>query len=230
MLLQDYRVERPVFVVPSGIELDRFQEGPDPLRSAVLKSSLGIPQENTVLVFVGRLAEEKNLEELLRFRANLGAGGMTLLLVGDGPARQHLEAEAASLGLAAPDVVFAGMVAAEQIVDWYQLGDLFVNASTSETQGLTYAEALAAGVPVLCRADPCLMGVVRDGENGWQYHDEADFRQKLDRFLAHPQHQEQLSKQARESAEEFSAKRFAERVEAIYLEQIARCAVRRIPA
>ncbi len=155
---------------------------------------------------------------------------MTLLLVGDGPDRQRLEAEAAALGLETPDVVFAGMVAAEQIADWYQLGDLFVNASTSETQGLTYAEALAAGVPVLCRADPCLVGVVREGENGWQYRGEADFRRKLDNFLAHPHRREQISRQARQSAEEYSAKRFAERVEAIYLEQIARCTVRGIPA
>lgn len=230
MLLQDYQVERPVFVVPSGIDLDRFRSEPDPLRTAVLKASLNIPQEHTVLVFVGRLAEEKNLSELLRFRANLGPGGVTLLLVGDGPDRQRLEAEAAALGLETPDVVFAGMVAAEQIADWYQLGDLFVNASTSETQGLTYAEALAAGVPVLCRADPCLVGVVREGENGWQYRGEADFRRKLDNFLAHPHRREQISRQARQSAEEYSAKRFAERVEAIYLEQIARCTVRGIPA
>jgi 1,2-diacylglycerol 3-alpha-glucosyltransferase len=230
MLLQGYQVERPVFVVPSGIDLDRFRSEPDPLRTAVLKASLNIPQEHTVLVFVGRLAEEKNLSELLRFRANLGPGGVTLLLVGDGPDRQRLEAEAAALGLETPDVVFAGMVAAEQIADWYQLGDLFVNASTSETQGLTYAEALAAGVPVLCRADPCLVGVVREGENGWQYRGEADFRRKLDNFLAHPHRRDQISRQARQSAEEYSAKRFAERVEAIYLEQIARCTVRGIPA
>ena len=230
MLLQNYQVERPVFVVPSGIDLDRFRSEPDPLRTAVLKASLNIPQEHTVLVFVGRLAEEKNLSELLRFRANLGPGGVTLQLVGDGPDRQRLEAEAAALGLETPDVVFAGMVAAEQIADWYQLGDLFVNASTSETQGLTYAEALAAGVPVLCRADPCLVGVVREGENGWQYRGEADFRRKLDNFLAHPHRREQISRQARQSAEEYSAKRFAERVEAIYLEQIARCTVRGIPA
>ena len=230
MLLQNYQVERPVFVVPSGIDLDRFRSEPDPLRTAVLKASLNIPQEHTVLVFVGRLAEEKNLSELLRFRANLGPGGVTLLLVGDGPDRQRLEAEAAALGLETPDVVFAGMVAAEQIADWYQLGDLFVNASTSETQGLTYAEALAAGVPVLCRADPCLVGVVREGENGWQYRGEADFRRKLDNFLAHPHRRDQISRQARQSAEEYSAKRFAERVEAIYLEQIARCTVRGIPA
>ncbi|WP_297871300.1 glycosyltransferase family 4 protein [uncultured Oscillibacter sp.] len=230
MLLQSYGVEKPVFVVPSGIDLRPFQSEADPLRSAVLRSSLDIPQDRTVLVCVGRLAEEKNIEELLRFRANLGPGRYTLLLVGDGPHRRELEETAAGLGLTAPDAIFAGMVPADQVADWYRLGDLFVSASTSETQGLTYAEALAAGVPVLCRADPCLAGVVREGENGWQYRDEADFRKKLDAFLAAPHHRDRLSRQARQSAEEFSARLFGERAEAIYLDRIERCAARRIPA
>lgn len=230
LLLQGYGVEKPVFVVPSGIDLRSFQKEPDPLRQNVLKASLGIPPDRTVLVFVGRLAEEKRVEELLRFRADMGPGGVSLLLVGDGPDRRRLEGAAAGLGLAAPDVVFAGMVPAEEVAEWYQLGDLFVSASTSETQGLTYAEALAAGVPVLCRADPCLLGVVRDGENGWQYRDEADFRRKLEDFLARPEGREALSRGARETGEEYSAQRFAERAEAIYLEQIGRGAARRIPA
>ncbi|MEY8386087.1 glycosyltransferase family 4 protein [Oscillospiraceae bacterium 38-13] len=230
MLLQGYGVSKPVFVVPSGIDLRHFRSGPDPLRSAVLRASMDIPQDRTILVFVGRLAEEKRVDELLRFRANMGPGGVTLLLVGDGPDRERLESVAAGLGLEAPDVVFAGMVPAEQVADWYQLGDLFVSASTSETQGLTYAEALAAGVPVLCRADPCLLGVVRDGENGWQYHSEAEFRQRLAAFLAAPQHWDALAQAARETGEEYSAQRFAERVEAIYEEQVERNGLRRIPA
>lgn len=230
LLLQDYGVQKPVFVVPSGIDLRRFRSGPDPLRSAVLRASLDIPRDRTVLVFVGRLAEEKRVEELLRFRSHMGPAGVTLLLVGDGPDRERLEGLAAGLGLAAPDVVFAGMVPAEQVADWYRLGDLFVSASTSETQGLTYVEALAAGVPVLCRADPCLLGVVRDGENGWQYRDEADFRAKLGAFLAQSCRREDLARAARETGEGYSAQLFAERMEAIYEERIRRAAPRRIPA
>ena len=230
LLLQGYGVSKPVFVVPSGIDLGHFQAEPDVLRRNVLKASLNIPQDRTVLVFVGRLAEEKRVEELLRFRAGMGPGKVTLLLVGDGPDRNRLESVAADLGLGVPDVVFAGMVPAEQVADWYQLGDLFVSASTSETQGLTYAEALAAGVPVLCRADPCLLGVVRDGENGWQYWDQEDFFQKLEGFLTQPQRREALARGARETGEEYSAQRFAQRVEAIYLERVERRPLRRIPA
>lgn len=72
------------------------------------------------------------------------------------------------LRLEAPAVIFAGMVPPEEVPEWYRLGDLFVSASSSETQGLTYIEALAAGVPALCRADLCLEGVILEGENGWR--------------------------------------------------------------
>ena len=150
------------------------------------------------------------------------AAAVTLLLVGDGPYRSQLEREAAELGLRAPQVVFAGMVPSQQVAEWYQLGDLFVSASSSETQGLTYVEALAAGVPALCRADPCLDGVIRDGENGWQFRDFSDFMKKLDAFCAHPEQRQTLSEQAALSAKDYSAEEFARRVEAIYLAQIAR--------
>lgn len=232
LLLKNYGVDKPVFVVPSGIDLRRFGGEPDPWRMAVLRASLDIPQDRLVLVSVGRLAGEKNIDELLRIRAAMGNSAVTLLLVGDGPDRARLEGLAVSLGLAAPDVVFAGQVAPEQVADWYQLGDLFVSASTSETQGLTYVEALAAGVPALCRLDPCLVNVIRDGENGWQYRDEADFQRKLDCFLAQPHRRKQLSQNARQTAEGFSAERFAESVEAVYREQIARRAgqKREVPA
>lgn len=221
-LLQGYGVRTPVFVVPSGIDLRRFQRPPVPGCRASLLAALDIPRENLVLVSVGRLAAEKNLDELLRFRAAMGDQAVTLLLVGDGPYRAQLEQEAADLGLRAPQVVFAGMVPPQQVVEWYQLGDLFVSASSSETQGLTYVEALAAGVPALCRADPCLSGVIRDGENGWQFRDFSDFMSKLEAFRAHPELRRALSEQAAASARDYSAEEFARRVEAIYLAQIAR--------
>ena len=222
LLLQGYGIDRPVFVVPSGIDLGRFRQQPDPWRMAVLRSSLDIPRENLVLVSVGRLAEEKNLDELLAFRAKLADAPVTLLVVGDGPDRPRLEGVAAGLGLTAPQVVFAGMVPAKQVADWYQMGDLFVSASTSETQGLTYVEALAAGVPALCRADPCLEGVIREGENGWLYRNEEEFCRKLALFQSQPHHHEKMAELARRSAGDFSLQKFAERAETIYRLQLAR--------
>lgn len=108
------------------------------------------------------------------------------------------------------------------MADWYRMGDLFVSASTSETQGLTYIEALASGVPALCRADPCLEGVIQEGENGWQYHSSTDFREKLDNFLAHPEERSARRKAAMESVKQFSAEHFAAHMESIYCQQIVR--------
>ena len=221
-LLLGYGVDKPVFVVPSGIDLSRFGGEPEPIQQAVLRRSLGIPAENRILVSVGRLAEEKNLAELLELRAGLGDAPVTLLIVGDGPDRERLEGVAAGLGLTAPAVIFAGMVPPAQVPDWYQLGDLFVSASTSETQGLTYIEALAAGTPALCRADPCLAGVIREGENGWQYRDAADFRRKLAEYLAHPEQKMELSAAARRSVQPYSVEYFAQSVEDIYQQQVLR--------
>ena len=221
-LLLAYGVACPVSVIPSGIGLEPFRGEGDPARQSVLRRILGIPREHLILVNVGRLAGEKNLEELLRFRAALGEAPVTLLLVGDGPHRPCLEGMAGKLGLAAPSVVFAGMAPPSQVADWYRLGDLFVGASTSETQGLTYVEALASGVPLLCRADPCLSEMLREGENGWQYQGEADFCRRLEDFLCHPALRERMGQAARRSAEPFSAEHFAERMEGVYRKQCAR--------
>lgn len=221
-LLLGYGVERPVLVIPSGIDLRRFRRPRDPMAEAVLRASLEIPAGRTVLLFVGRLAAEKNVEELLELRRALGDRPVTLLLVGDGPHRQALEARAAELGLTAPDVIFAGQVPPEQVADWYRLGTVFVSASTSETQGLTYAEALASGLPVLCRADPCLDGVIRRGENGWQYETAEAFLRQMETILEDSALVTSMGAATAASAEPFSAERFARRVEAVYLDQISR--------
>lgn len=220
LLLESYEVDRPVHVVPTGIELDRFAVPTDPQRLAALRRELDIPAENFVMVSVGRLAEEKNLDELLAHTAALNRGDVTLLLVGDGPYRAALEAKAEALGLT-EQVRFAGMVPPRQVVDYYRLGDVFVSASTSETQGLTYIEALAAGVPALCRRDACLAGVVVDGVNGWQFQDGAGFRTGIARLRKDAQLRQELSQGAAELAgREFSARTFARRVEALYIQAL----------
>ena len=93
---------------------------------------------------------------------------------GRGPYRGILEKKAGEMKIAG-SVIFTGMIPPEEVWKYYQAGDLFISASTSETQGMTYVEALAAGLPLLCRRDGCLEGVVREGENGWQYDDMKQF-------------------------------------------------------
>ena len=130
---------------------------------------------------------------------------------------------AAALGLTENGaVVFAGMVPPARVPEFYALGDVFVSASTSETQGLTYIEALAAGLPLVCRADPCLAGVVENGANGWQYHTAAQRQACLERLLADEPLRAAMARQAAASAERFSAQRFGGTMARLYRAQMWR--------
>lgn len=219
-ILYRYGVSAPVYVVPSGIDLGRFEQEPDPGQRERMRDALGIPAENTVLLCLGRLAEEKNITELLDLLKKT-PDDVTLLLVGDGPYREALETQVEERRLEGR-VIFTGMVPPDQAPAYYHLADLFVSASTSETQGLTYAEALASGLPVLCRADPCLEGVIQTGSNGWQYRDEAAFQACLRAYRADPALGKTMSQAARACAQQFSPQTFATRIETIYRTQIAR--------
>lgn len=215
-ILNRYHVNRPIHVIPSGIDLSRFSKKQDSLSVAQLKKSLEIPAGNFVLAFIGRLAKEKNIEELLACLSELNRSDVTLLLVGDGPYRETIEDAVRDLGLS-KNVVFTGMVKPAEVANYYQLGDLFVSASTSETQGLTYIEALASGLPTLCRKDDCLSGVIEDGINGWQFENGEDFTAHLQEFLADNTLRESMrAAAAKHARENFSADSFARRVLAVY--------------
>jgi len=103
---------------------------------------------------------------------------------------------------------------------YYQLGDIFVAASTSETQGLTFIEAAANGLPLLCREDPCLNGVLLPGENGYTYTDEAGFQTALARMTADFDGLQRAGHRSEEIAEGFGTKAFGAAVERIYREVI----------
>lgn len=212
-LLREYGVRCRIEVIPTGVDLGAYRREPDGERMAALRRRWALPEDRTVLLYLGRMAKEKNLEQLVDQIAAAGRRDVTLLLVGDGPDREEVLDYARGKGL---DVIFTGMVPHGEVADYYRLGDLFVTASTSETQGLTYFEALAAGVPVLCRRDPCVDGVVEDGVNGWQYDSGKDFGRYLSDFCTDPALRGQMREAARESSEKFSAEAFGAAAARLY--------------
>jgi len=214
-LLRSYGVNKLIKVIPSGIGLSRF--APTGVEDATrsLRKQLGIPKDNQVIVYVGRLAKEKNIDELISNFSTIANNNRMLLLVGDGPERPMLEEQVRTLGLG-KHVIFAGMQKQEDIPSFYRLGTVFCSASTSETQGLTYVEALASGIPVLCRKDDCLDDLVRDGVNGWQYRTQTEYRQHLERLLADQEFQQWLSVEALSSSTRYDRMVFAQSVAAVY--------------
>ena len=217
-LLTGYNVESPIYVIPTGIEQSRFIAAA--ADGMAVRQALGIPENRFVLVSVGRLAKEKNFGELIHMMTGMEHLPVTLLLVGDGPDRENLECHARDLGVA-DRVIFAGMVPPEDVGRYYKAGDLFVSASTSETQGLTYFEALSSGLPMLCRKDDCLEEILVNGENGWQYRTELDAVARVRQLLEHPELRAAMSDAALAVGRRYSVPAFAESVEHVYREQIA---------
>lgn len=220
--LRKYGLPNPISVVPSGISLEQHKQRMPEAERLQKRRDLGIPDEHQVLLSLGRLGTEKNLEELLElFAEELGRNGdLTFLIVGDGPDREHLERQAQTLGVQ-DHVIFTGMVKPNQVQDYYQLGDVFVSASTSETQGLTYIEAAANGLPLLCRKDPCLNDVIREGVNGYQYTSPEDFLDKLNIVLYDTGWRKDAGAHSEEIAESFDKYSFAAAIEAVYQSVVA---------
>lgn len=215
-LLKNYGVEQEIRVIPTGINLQKFKGQTSLDERNKLKESLGIPKGNRVLLVVGRLAKEKNIEEMLLFLSLIKQPNLSLLIVGGGPHRESLEKVAEQMGIS-DRVVFTGMVPPEKIASYYQLGDVFVSGSNSETQGLTYIESLANGVPILCRKDDCLNDVISEGVNGWQYESFSQFRTKLRTMLANPVGDVQ-KKLIISGVQRFSALNFGIEVERLYMD------------
>lgn len=217
--LRGYGVKTDIQVVPSGISLEQHHYRISAEERQKKRQELGIPENHNVLLNLGRLGTEKNLEELLQYFAKVlqQMPELTFLVVGDGPDKQRLEKIAKELCVD-KHIIFTGMVDPKEVQKYYQLADVFVNASTSETQGLTYIEAAANGLPLLCRKDPCLTDVVKNGINGYEYTNFEEFEKHLSDILQNPEWRKNASKQSEKIAEYFGKEHFVDSIEEIYEE------------
>ncbi|WP_164489161.1 glycosyltransferase family 4 protein [Ruminococcus sp. Marseille-P6503] len=218
-LLTDYGVEQPIRVIPTGLRLEKFSEAVPEKETADLKARLGIPSESKVMITVGRTAKEKNIDELIKFFKRLNMKNSVFVIVGGGPYLSTLK-EIAQSEKIADKVIFTGEVKPDNILKYYRLGDMFLSASQSETQGLTYIEALASGLPAVCKRDGCLEGVIEDNINGGQYTDFESFEKLVLTILSNGALKSLMSANAVKTAQRYSAEEFARNTENVYNEII----------
>ena len=149
--LQAYGVTTPIEVLPTGLPAESFVRGD----GAKFRRQFDLPADRPLLLYVGRVAFEKNIDFLLRKFARLRARRPDALFVvaGEGPAREHLVRLARDLGIA-DHVRFIGYLDRNtDLPNCYAAGDAFVFASRTETQGLVLLEAMAQGTPVVSTAE-----------------------------------------------------------------------------
>ena len=218
--LHGWGVTAPLRTLATGVDLDRYRSV-DPAAAAALRTRLAIPATDHVLTFVGRLGREKNIDLLIDAMAHVRSVGARLLLVGNGPHREELERHVRELGLQ-DKVTFAGYLEPGEVAAAYATADAFFFASTSETQGLVIAEAMACGLPVVAVDDLAVADAVTDGENGLLVAPDARaLAAGADRVMGDPGLRERMGASACARAEDLGIDRQAERLVALYREQIA---------
>ncbi len=227
-ILNKYNCKTPVEVVPSGLDLDMIVSENNNAERKEFRRHLGIPDDKKVILYTGRLAEEKNIDELIEFLGRNKPQNAVFLIVGDGPYREEIERKIKEFNL--QDItIMTGMVNYSEMRNYYSAGDIFVSASQSETQGLTYIEALANGLVLLCKKDKCLDSVLKNGINGYAYTNESEFSKYL-KCLLNEDISVMKEKAAEIAKQKFSKETFAEQIESVYNEVLRQHVNDLIPA
>jgi len=220
--LQGIGVKRPLRTIPTGLDFALFNPARFSSKElAKTRVELGLKPEDAVVSVIGRVAKEKSLDVLINMMPKLLTIVPTakLLIVGDGPVRGELEQLTRRLGVEYA-VVFAGFRPRVDIAKYYAIGDAFATASTSETQGLTYIEAMAARIPVIIKKDPAFLGLVKHEKTGFIFTHDHEAADTVAYVLKHPDIASRVALRAFAAVQPLSAEVFGLELEAVYNEVV----------
>ena len=181
-MIRFYGADNYVSVIPTGIDFSLFkQENLNPKEIDALREKYGIDKNDFVFLILGRLAQEKSMDvslkgikEFIKMHPEINT---KVLIVGGGPYLNALEVLVNELEM--QEIVrFVGPVSADKVPYYYHLASIYTSASLTETQGLTFMEAMASGAIVIARFDDNLTGVIEDNETGFFFTDESLFEKK----------------------------------------------------
>ena len=215
---EKYNVSKNIHIVPTGIETNRFyKENFNSKDINALRKYLGIKRKDFVLITVSRLAQEKSIDELIKNHKELlkKYPNMKLLIVGDGPDIDDLKKLAEDLQIK-DNVIFTGKIAHQDVPKYYQLGNVFVTASTTETQGLTVVEAISGSLPVVAVKDESFKTSVIDDLNGYLYKTDKQYIDYISKIYEDRNLYNRLSKQSRILSNDFTSEVFAKKVLKVY--------------
>ncbi len=215
---EKYHFDKNIHIIPTGIEVERFfEENIDQTHVKELRKSLNISKRDFVILFVGRLAEEKNVEFLIESQKDLvdKKYNVKLIIVGDGPDKAAYEELAVNLEIE-KDVIFTGKAAWEDMPYYYHIADVFATASKTETQGLTVIEAMASNVVPVCMRDEAFQSMVTEDLNGLFFESQEEYKEKIMYLYDNRKELSRIDSQARIQAEHYGSKNYAISVLSVY--------------
>ncbi|HBH46949.1 MAG: hypothetical protein A2445_03025 [Candidatus Jacksonbacteria bacterium RIFOXYC2_FULL_44_29] len=225
-MLKGYGVKDkvPIYVLPTGICVEHFTKKVSAEAQLQLRHKLGIKPDAKVLISVGRIGKEKNFDFLLNAYREMRRlqPGLVLLLIGDGSYLPKLKENAKNLGIS-DSVIFTGLVPHDDIPKYYQMADLFLFASLTDTQGIVVLEAMAAGLPVVALKCDVFLDIIKSNHNGFLVNTASPrvFADKVLALLKTPKEYHQFVSAAVDTAKHFSEESVANRLISIYEEQLA---------
>jgi len=215
---EKYHFEKNIHIIPTGIEVERFyEENISKKELAALRKKLSLTKKDFVILFVGRLAEEKNVEFLLMAHKLLSEEhkNIKLLIVGDGPDKERYEELTKNIDIV-DNVIFTGKASWDDMPYYYHVSDIFATASKTETQGLTIIEAMASNVVPVCMKDEAFESMITENLNGLFFETEEEYVRHILNLYENKDDLLKIDKQARIQAEHYSSKNYAIRVLEVY--------------
>lgn len=213
---------KPIYVIPTGIDIAPFKSSnfTEEERDN-LKKSLGIKPNEKIILFLGRVASEKSIDVIMDIMPSIFEEhpDYKFLIVGDGPSKKDLEEQARKLNID-KNVIFTGKVPWNEVPKYYNIGDVFVNASITETQGLTFIEAMSAEIPVVAKYAPNLSEFIHTNKNGILVKKNFDFKKAIIDVIENENLRKTLIRGGNETAKEYSIEVFGDKLEMLYTEII----------
>lgn len=211
-LLTEYNIHEDIYVAPTGINVQKLSECDD----FDIRSGYKIPEDKHIVLFLGRIGKEKNITEILQYLENIDRDDIVFIIAGAGPFLSELK-DICSNSKIRDRLIFTGMIDSSKVGNFYSNADVFVSASTSETQGLTFIESMACSTPIICRHDDCLDGVLIEGKTGFGYDTEDEFIDYLNQILDNEKLRDKMGKNCKQLVDEnYTEDSFANKIEQIY--------------
>ena len=205
-ILREFKVESHIEVVPNGTDLQPFQRA-----KPIPRAEFGFSKEDTLLIYAGRIAPEKNLDFLLQAFAGVARTipNVYLMIVGGGQKEHEEQLKSVAGGLRIEDRTrFTGMVSKEKLPSYLAMCDIFVTASVTEVHPFSVIEAMAAGLPIVGIESPGVGDSITDGVSGLlSTEDIASYTAKLTYLCLHKDLQKKYGAAAREASEQYSIER-----------------------
>ncbi len=221
-MLVGYGIKNRIQVIPTGLDLDVFDENNTSVEKIKeIRDECGISEGQSVFIYVGRIAQEKSIDIVIKAFKHVKAKGINakFVIVGSGPDLKMLQELTKELALE-DYVFFAGLKQREEVAAYYHSADAFISGSTTETQGLTYIEALASGLGLFARKDEVLKDIVIEDKTGYYFDNEVQLANKIENFILNRENRARIKENALKVSKAYSLDEYYDNIIECYKQAI----------